>query len=252
LISRTELQEIALFKRLSLRNAERDYFLDLCLQTVSRHGQDLVFKGGTALYKLHNLNRFSVDLDFVSQRKRSDIDALTDEILRTARLLGINARSQEVEQYQRGINFTVAFNGPLYDGSKRSATSVAFNISLRERPQFVETLMYVPVYKELGSFELRVLRSDELLSEKVRAVMTREKPRDVYDVWFLLLGKGIKLDKDLVDRKLKIYGMRYDSEGFLKAAKRKRMMWVTDLKDLILGELPSFDKIIEEISASLI
>ena len=55
---------------------------------------------------------------------------------------------------------------------------------------------------QLGSFELRVLRVDELLAEKVRAVMTRDKPRDVYDVW-LLLRNGVKLDKGLVEKKLR-------------------------------------------------
>jgi len=250
MISRTDLQEIARFKRLSIRNAERDYFLDLCLQTVSRHGHGLVFKGGTALYKLHNLNRFSEDLDFSTEKRTVDLRDLQSEIVRSARLLGISAHPGEPEEHQQGTNLLISFNGPLYDGSKGTMTRVVFNLSLRERPQFIETKMYVPLYKELGSFELKVLRADELLAEKVRAVLTRDKPRDIYDVWFLL-NTGVRLDQDLTNKKLKAYGRRFEVEGFLTAAQRKRGMWASDLRDLLIGELPKFDSVLREIRSFL-
>jgi predicted nucleotidyltransferase component of viral defense system len=250
MITKTELQEVARFRRLSLKNAERDYLLDVCLHTVSRHGRGLAFKGGTALYKLHNLNRFSEDLDFVAGKKRPDLRTLQDEIIRAGRLLGIAARAGEPEEYQRSVNLQVLFNGPLYDGSKGSTTRVIFNVSLRERPTHLEWRMYNPLFKELGSFELRVLRVDELLAEKVRAVMTRDKPRDVYDVWFLL-NNGVKLDKGLVEKKLKAYDSRFSMEAFLAAARRKKGMWISDLRDLMIGELPEFDTVIHDITQML-
>ena len=250
MITRMELQEVARFRRLSLKNAERDYLLDICLHTVSGHGRGLVFKGGTALYKLHNLNRFSEDLDFVAEKKRPDIRTLQDEVVRAGRLLGIAARAGEPDEYRRSVNLQVFFNGPLYDGSKGSTTRVVFNVSLRERPYHVESRMYNPLFKELGSFELRVLRVDELLAEKVRAVMTRDKPRDVYDVWFLL-NSGVKMDKGIVEKKLKAYDSPFSGDGFMAAAKRKRGMWVSDLRDLIIGELPKFDTVIHDITQML-
>jgi len=250
MINGIELQEVARFKRLSLKNAERDYLLDICLHTVSKHGRGLAFKGGTALYKLHNLNRFSEDLDFVAEKRRPDLGTLQDEIVRAGRLLGIAARASEPEEYQRSVNLQVFFNGPLYDGSKGSTTRVIFNVSLRERPYHVEWRMYNPLFKELGSFELKVLRVDELLAEKVRAVMTRDKPRDVYDVWFLL-SNGVKLDKGLVERKLKANDLRFSMDGFMAAAKRKSGMWEQDLRDLIIGGLPKFDAVLQNITHML-
>jgi predicted nucleotidyltransferase component of viral defense system len=242
-----ELQEVARFRRLSLKNAERDYLLDICLHTVSGHGRGLVFKGGTALYKLHNLNRFSEDLDFVAEKKRPDLRTLQDEIVRAGRLLGIAARAGEPDEYQRSVNLQVFFNGPLYDGSKGSTTRVIFNVSLRERPHHVESRMYNPLFKELGSFELRVLRVDELLAEKVRAVMTRDKPRDVYDVWFLL-SNGVKLDEGLVENKLKAYDSRFSVDGLMAAARRKKGMWRSDLRDLMIGALPEFGVVLQDIT----
>jgi predicted nucleotidyltransferase component of viral defense system len=250
MISRTELQEIARFKRLSLKNAERDYLLDTCLYTVSKYGRGLAFKGGTALYKLHNLNRFSEDLDFVAEKRKVDLQTLQDEIVRASRLIGMAVRSSEPDEHQRGVNLQMFFNGPLYDGTKGSTTRVIINVSLRERPNHVELRMYNPLFKELGSFELKVLRVDELLAEKVRAVMTRDKPRDVYDAWFLLKN-GVKLDKGLVDKKLKLYHERFSMDKFMMAAERKKGMWISDLTDLVIGRLPEFVAVIQDITTML-
>src|SRR3989344_3824087 len=67
-----ELENIARLKRLSLKNIEKDYLQDLILFSIySFIGKELVFKGGTCLYKLYKLGRFSEDLDFTLTK---DID----------------------------------------------------------------------------------------------------------------------------------------------------------------------------------
>ncbi len=43
---------------------EKDYFQDLLLYQLYKQTNQLVFKGGTALYKFYQLPRFSEDLDF--------------------------------------------------------------------------------------------------------------------------------------------------------------------------------------------
>jgi len=65
MIKKDELKKIADSKRLSMANTEKDYLLDILLFNISHElGNTLVLKGGTSLYKLYNLNRFSEDLDF--------------------------------------------------------------------------------------------------------------------------------------------------------------------------------------------
>ncbi len=62
MISIDELKKMAKIKGLSLGNAEKDYLIDIVLLLISRNTKDeLVFKGGTCLYKFHNLDRFSED-----------------------------------------------------------------------------------------------------------------------------------------------------------------------------------------------
>ena len=76
--------------------------------------------------------------------------------------------------------------------------------------------------------------------------MTREKPRDIYDLWFLS-KKGIPIDVSLVNKKLKIYRLTFDLETFLEKVSEKRKMWRRDLQDLIIGALPEFNEVTSEI-----
>ena len=51
------------------------------------------------------------------------------------------------------------------------------------------------------------------VAEKIRALLQRKKPRDVFDAWFLLHEKRIKLDKRLLREKLQ---HSYDAAPFGK------------------------------------
>ena len=65
------LKKIAKIKGINnIGFAEKDYFQELILLGISREAPELVFKGGTALYKMHGLNRFSEDLDFSGEIKK--------------------------------------------------------------------------------------------------------------------------------------------------------------------------------------
>lgn len=65
MITKELLLEIA--KKKGLKNKEhieKDYFQDKFLYELYKKTNKLVFKGGTALYKIYGLPRFSEDLDF--------------------------------------------------------------------------------------------------------------------------------------------------------------------------------------------
>lgn len=60
------------------------------------------------------------------------------------------------------------------------------------------------------------LSGDEIVAEKVRAIMTREKGRDIYDLWFLL-NKNILIDNNLVEEKLKYYDIsKFEKEKLIE------------------------------------
>jgi len=246
MISRLEIKRIAETKHLTTRNAERDYLLELFLFTLSDDRRLLIFKGGTALYKFYNLNRSSEDLDFDLIGKRFDTDKMIKKITRNLELTGMKRTLSEKLKYSNETNIRFSVRGPLYDGNKNSMSRVTINISKRERPMsFLEKLL-ITTYPEIPSFELSVLDEREIAAEKIRCILTREKPRDIYDLWFLS-RKDMTIDISLVNKKLKIYRLMFDQNEFLERVNEKRNMWKKDLQDLIIGKLPDFSVITKDL-----
>lgn len=246
MIPREELLRIAQRKGLSGKNGEKDYLLDLTLHALSKFGDTLIFKGGTALYKFYNLNRFSEDLDFTQNTRRINLEKIGNTVLYTLSLIGIQGIIDEQHRYKNEINLRFLFRGPLYDGSKASMTRITLNISARERPQYVQKSLLFPEYRDIPSFELYILEGKEILAEKIRAIMTREKPRDVYDLWFLL-QRGIPVDENLVQKKLKIYKIQFERQEFFRQVQRKHGAWNSDLRGLLIGSLPDFNNVVDDI-----
>src|SRR3989344_4485381 len=215
MLNHEELEYIAELKRLSLLSAEKDYLQDLILFSIYSHiGKDLVFKGGTCLYKIYKLKRFSEDLDF-TLTKHIDIDKTSQKILLDLSLLNIKCKIKEIKQHKNEINIRLLCNGPLYKGNKETQCFIPLNISLKEKILLTEQREQIlPIYKELPTFEIFVMQEKEILAEKVRAIYTRIKPRDVYDLWFLLIRKNIPFDTILIDKKLSLYNKKYNLKEF--------------------------------------
>jgi predicted nucleotidyltransferase component of viral defense system len=154
----------------------------------------------------------------------------------------------EKEEHRNEINIRFTVRGPLYDGSRGSMSRVTLNFSKRERPTSVHDMLLVASYPEIPSFELSVLGIEEIAAEKIRGIMTREKPRDVYDLWFMV-KRGTKVDISVVDKKLKIYGLKFHPRTFCEKMYAKRNMWTRDLKGLIIGTLPEFDDVAAELES---
>jgi len=150
MISRSELTRIAEMKHLTIRNAEKDYLLEFLLYSLSDDRRSLVFKGGTALYKFYNLNRFSEDLDFDAIGKRFDADKMIKKIIRNLELSGMQRTRPEKIEYSNETNIRFAIRGPLYDGSKNSMSRVTINISKRERP--ISPIMKLLILKMMVGF----------------------------------------------------------------------------------------------------
>jgi len=60
------------------------------------------------------------------------------------------------------------------------------------------------------------LSKKEILAEKIRAILTREAPRDLFDLWFLSKQKT-GLDWRLVEKKMEYYPkVKFDRKILLK------------------------------------
>jgi len=241
-----ELENIARLKRLSLTNAEKDYLQNLILFSLYSHiGKELIFKGGTCLYKIYKLGRFSEDLDFTLNGK-IDFEKIANKIISDLEFLNINGRVKEIKEYNNEINIRLLLNGPLYKGSKETMCFIPLNISKKEQiilePR-KETIS--DFYKEIPNFEIFVMDENEILAEKVRAIMTRQKPRDIYDLFFLL-ERNINWDYSLINKKLALYNLNFKKEDFKIRIEKMKGLWQMDMKNLVEKEI-DFEEVKKKI-----
>ncbi|MBN2094859.1 MAG: nucleotidyl transferase AbiEii/AbiGii toxin family protein [Candidatus Aenigmarchaeota archaeon] len=245
MISREDLRDYARIKGLNLGQAEKDYFQNIILFILfQEYGKTLVFKGGTALSKCYGSSRFSEDLDFTCGE-----DFRQDILERGLRRFGLEY-SVKLRAYAVGKKLTLRIKGPLYIGTLPSQCTLILDISFREN--IVLTPEIIPLgslLKEIPGFSVYVMDENEIFAEKVRVIMTRDKARDVYDLWFLL-GKGIKFDFGLIEKKLEYYKDSWSKGKFIKAVQDKEKIWKTEMKPLI-ENVPEFKEVKSLIAKSL-
>ena len=55
------------------------------------------------------------------------------------------------------------------------------------------------------------------------------------------------IDKDNLNKKLKIYKLIFNQKKFIEKVNEKQKMWKRDLQDLVIGTLPEFDDVVTEL-----
>lgn len=242
-----ELMNIAKLKGITNKgNAERDYLLELVLLSISRNIKDeLVFKGGTCLSKFYKLDRFSEDIDFTAV-KEPDMGLLLKKIVSDLAAFGVEAEVKSEKHSFNTIMYSIKMKGPLYKGTPQSAASVRIDINLKSSIDLSPvTAKFVSLYPDVPSFSFRIMQEKEIMAEKARAVLTRVRARDVYDIRFLL-EKGVEFDKILVAKKLEYYDVKWDKKEFENKLKANEKAWQTELLPLV-PNVPDFKETLKII-----
>ena len=240
MISIDELKKVAKIKGLSLGNAEKDYLIDIVLLSISRNTKDeLVFKGGTCLYKFHKLDRFSEDIDF-TLNKKLDVDRLVQKVISDLKLFGVESEVFKRRDAFNSILITLRTEGPLYKGAPQGYSKIGIDINLKSSVELEPITAFYTSLFPLPGVSMLIMQEREILAEKIRAIMTRGKARDVYDIWFLL-KRGIETDINLVKKKLEYYKLDWDIKEFERMLDMKRVVWKTELKPLVVMA-PDFDE----------
>ncbi len=104
------------------------------------------------------------------------------------------------------------------------------------------------MYDDCPSFGLTCLTLDHILSEKIRALIIRAKPRDLYDIWFL--NESTNFDLSLINNKLKLHDKRFEEVDIDKILINVKKDWNQDILPLI-GFLPDFQKIYMAVGTKL-
>lgn len=234
---------------------EKDYAITALLPLLFPVDEEhlVVFKGGTALNRIHlGYRRLSTDLDFTGLgRESEEIQAIFND-----RVLAAPKRSDvvftEVEEQRYG-GLRVKYLGPL-----DFPYTIRIEVSTRELPMMASEWRKVThVYgDEVGDVWANVMALDEMISEKIRAAMDpkRAKPRDIIDLAFVE-----EVEPGILGRTLGMAMLKCESigQGFgvdLIAVKREEFerRWVDDLRSLLRGrEPPDFDETFDRLLQKL-
>lgn len=165
----------------------------------------LVFKGGTALRFLFNSNRFSEDLDFTTTMSPSEIVSLSDQVVKNL--------SQELPQINIATLKTLiglSRKISLPTGISSQPLTIKLDFSDRELVVLPKQGLLQTILPIRNTSVITYLDFPEILAEKWRAIATRKKGRDLYDMWFLL-AHGVVFDQPLIQKKLDYYQEVYNS-----------------------------------------
>ncbi len=210
-------------ERIDQITIEREYWQLLFLQKIYElpGSQKLYFKGGTAIRFLLNSFRFSEDLDFTSIISKEETEKFMKKIFDF--FLKNSPSSIEIKKekvWEKFGDVSLKYRFLFLPRNSKQKASIRIDISLREKPVTREITVLTPFDYPISPYPLVVhLSAKEMLAEKIRALFIRGKPRDLFDVWFLLTKK-VEIDEKIIDRKFKLYPkLKYDFKKTLSIIK---------------------------------
>lgn len=198
----------------SLLNVAREYVQHIFLSYLYGfpESERLAFKGGTALRILYGSPRFSEDLDFTGHLKPFHLAQLLTQT--TDRITAEGLSFQTLEAKATSGGFLALYQCPLYE----EAVRLELNVSLRSRAPTEAILVTNPL---IPPYQCLRLPLKEMVAEKLQALLFRRKPRDFFDLYFLLRQRlGIEaivpckkrlltevkhLDAKIIQRELKVF-----------------------------------------------
>ena len=263
MITQREISRKAFQARKQDRVVEKDYVVTWLLLGISDSTlrNILAFKGGTALKKAYFEDyRFSEDLDFtvLSNLEVDRLLELLSEVFSSLAgevALMFRTDDRKIEARADSLSLYVDFVGPLQGALGSRNIKLDFTYS--------EDLVYPLKQRVISahysdcddvSRSLNVYSLEEVLVEKLCALIGRTEPRDLYDVHFLLGSGGLDYQSIAQGFKSKAASKNVDP-GRLSQVLRERestlaRLWETRLA-LQVEPLPHFSQVLRETKRAL-
>jgi predicted nucleotidyltransferase component of viral defense system len=167
---------------------EQDLILSRLLVEIANDpllSEELAFRGGTCLHKLHlkEPQRYSEDLDFVRTNQRPVLGEIFDRLRAITERIGLREHRRTFPS-KDSDTATMWFDA---DAESEGAT-----IRVKIETNVVESAPYTPHFFIpfdvsspwwSGDAEIRTFSIEEILATKVRALCQRRKGRDLFDLW---------------------------------------------------------------------
>jgi len=229
---------------------ERDWVLTEIIHHLAQQpvGQDLVLKGGQALRHVYGSERFSKDVDYVA-RRRVEFAELRD--LLTIRYPALRPPVSPPTSTKFGLKIDpISYTGPM-----RVPGTVEVEVSFREEVQLpVQHMDYISPFRD--PFSVSVMDLHEMVAEKVRAMVQRGNPRDLFDLWFIFSRVDATINGEIVARLIPLkFAPPLVSKGwrrqdlYTKIGTREAD-WETMLRALV-ADPPTYDEALFTVERAL-
>jgi len=188
MISFDVLKRISAKDQTTEMNIAREYLQNLFLSYFyqNEYTEHILFKGGTALRIIHQSPRYSEDLDFTALRIKADnvenaVKKTIDDIGRE----GLNVRMTESKFTSGG------YLGIVESTIGEFETRIQIEVSMRSpgKAQEKEGNVVLITSQFMPPYTLSSLSDDAIVSEKICALLARKKPRDFFDLYFILRSR---------------------------------------------------------------
>jgi predicted nucleotidyltransferase component of viral defense system len=277
MIKQKEIVEIANRKQVPKTTIDKDWVLGHFLNAMFSFAEvrdNFAFKGGTCLHKCFIKDyRFSEDLDFTLLDAEFIVNKqfINNIMNKASEISGIHfyladIHPQQSENIPQGYKAVIKFWGADHNPNQRPLSSSRWQTSIIVDISFSEKLLLPAVEKVISHpySDADLVKNStvcydltEILSEKIRALKQRNRPRDVYDVWYLGKSTGSSFPglKDILLKKSESKGLSINGvQDFVNAEKalRNKRAWNQSLSNQIAAkDLPDFDEVYHELTTFL-
>jgi len=245
------------------KTIEKDYVLTWVLLAIANSPlrDQLAFKGGTAIKKIYEPNyRFSEDLDFTlltdvsNEMLIAEIETLFPWLQRE---VNIPLVVRKVEVHQTG-NPAVYLNyvGPL----RGDLTSRFLKTDFTRDEVLLFPMVKAPILTPYSDCVRRdeMLLSyslEEIMTEKLCAILGRTEPRDLFDIHYLLTHRIVDMETVSFQLVEKMHPKRLDPSELEHVLKHKERslsrLWEPRLSGQLPTDLPSIKTVIRETNRLL-
>lgn len=182
MLTKEQLQIIVNRSQTNKLNVFREYAQHLFLSSLYRTkgSEKLLFKGGTAYRIAYKSPRFSEDLDFsTSEINFKQIEELVLKVLEDLENVGLKPLIEVSKETTGGYLAKLSIS--IYEENVIISIQVSQRAGIKSENNVVDILNeYVSTYQAI------LLSERIMIGEKIQASLTRSKPRDFYDIYFLL------------------------------------------------------------------
>lgn len=238
-ITEDKLRHLAGEKGFNLIYLEKDYFLTLLLYLM-KDEKEIYFKGGTALNKIYlDHTRLSEDLDFTYKGNMTDLKDTLKSIQKENKIIFPKQEPEKTtpDFFRMKVYYKSHFqtiDHLIIDVNKKA--SLLLKPQLKKLPHF---------YENIPKFNVSTLHVEELLAEKARSLITRNQPRDYFDIYMALLH-GYKLNQDLIKKKMRDIDQEFDAARIFKNAHKIYTRWDQEIAELT-NKPVDFMKVIKKL-----